>query len=136
MAQEFLWTCVDHSFFDDIIRFIPREELLKMNDNMHGPFWLDWEWCFECPLTQYDSRRLYYIFNKRHVLGLVLNSRWVSNDKESHLIYRLHSVFSPRGWYKLHVFALLMIYQGLPMQSRFPKSGLFDDRCIVFQKVE
>jgi len=63
-----------------------------MNIDMPGPFWRNWEWSFWFPLSQYDYHLIYSILHKRQALGPVLNSGWLSYDKESRWIQRLHRV--------------------------------------------
>lgn len=98
-----------------------KEDLFKMNIDMLGPFWRDWEWSFRHPLTQYNSHKLYSILHQWRFLGLVLNARWVSTYAESRWIHRLHGVWSIRVSYKLQVFAWLVIFQDLPSKAHSPK---------------
>jgi len=37
--------------FLEIVGLIPQEDLFKMNIDMPGPFWHDWEWRFGHPFT-------------------------------------------------------------------------------------
>lgn len=84
----------------------------------------------------YDSRRLYSILHQRHVLIPNLNAKWVSTDKESRWIWRLHSVWYIRVSYKFRVFSWLVIYQGLPTKARLVKSVIYNGLCIVCEKEE
>jgi hypothetical protein len=46
-------------------------------------------------------------------------------------VCRLHSVWFVRLFYKLRVFAWLVIYQGISSKAPLAKSGIFDGLCSV-----
>lgn len=52
-------------------------DLFTMNIDTDGPIFRDWEWRFQCPLTLYDSHKLYIMLHLCHELGPFLNVEWV-----------------------------------------------------------
>lgn len=97
-----------------------------MNIDMLGLIWHHWKWIFECPLLQYDSKKLYLLLHQHHEFSPILNARWVCFDVDKWWIKRLHSVWYVQVSYKLHVFACLVIYQGISTKERLVRSGILD----------
>jgi hypothetical protein len=58
----------------EIVCLIPQENIFKMNINILGTFWRDWEWSFGHPMVSFDSRRFYSILHQRNLLDSVFNA--------------------------------------------------------------